>query len=194
MVQQIQWTELDRRDALDLAILMEADATERYLDFVNLFEEDANREECAGALEFFKKMAASESRHHDQLAALRYSLVQHAPRRVNPSLVFGLEAPQRVRAMLAFGAEAGVDAEPRVLVSTRQALKVALAAERRALDFFATAVRQSTDPQVRLIFEQLRDEEAEHCADVARLLSDLPPSASGDDPLPPLPPPWSDVP
>ncbi len=82
---------LDLRDALDLAILMEAEAQQRYLDFSKL----VGGRYPGDAADVFKLMASYEEKHGAQLTARRRSLFQDAPSRVSLEMLDDVEAPDR---------------------------------------------------------------------------------------------------
>ena len=59
-----------------------------------------------------------------------------------------------------------------------QAFAVGLAAEKKAHDFYDMALPGITDPDVRELFTELRDEETEHVEMLKEAMAKLPPSAS----------------
>ena len=63
-------------------------------------------------------------------------------------------------------------------MSTLKAYLVALAAEEKAHAFYDDALRHVTQPDVKALFEELREEEAEHVAMVKELIANLPPEAA----------------
>ena len=147
---------LDLKDALDLAILMEDEARERYEEFTRIvggrYKGDAS--------DMFRTMAANEQKHGGQLAERRRQLFGDAPRRITRDMLEDVEAPDR-------GA-------PRVFMSARQAMEVALAAEQKARDFFAAAIPLTADAEARTLFENLRHEEVQHERFVRQILDRLP--------------------
>jgi rubrerythrin len=60
-------------------------------------------------------------------------------------------------------------------MSRREALQVALDCVRKAQSFFTEAVKHVKDPEVKRLFEELREEEVVHERLVASELSKLPP-------------------
>ncbi len=58
---------------------------------------------------------------------------------------------------------------------------MALASEEKARDFFDGALREVTDPAVRLLFEELREEERRHVKLVGSWLEKLPPGPDLDE-------------
>ena len=147
---------LDLRDALDLAILVEDEALERY----QAFSSQVGGRYPGDASDVFAQMAGFERKHGDDLRARRRALFQDAPARVTLDQLDDAEAPDR-------GA-------PRVFMSARDAVEVALASEEKAWAFYDGALPQVSDPSVRILFEALRDEEATHQALLRRRLVGLP--------------------
>jgi rubrerythrin len=162
MAESIDFTSLDLQDALDLAILVEEEAQERYLEFVGQMEQHHTPE----AAEFFRAMAANEEKHGAELRARRRALFADAPRRVTRAALWDVEAPDYD--------------ETRAFMSARQAMAVALRAETKAQEFFVKALPHITDEDVRLLFEELRDEEVVHQTLVREALRNLPPEPEAD--------------
>ena len=117
MAKDIDFSQLRLQDALDLAILIEEEAQERYEEFAEQMEEYQTPE----AGRFFRFMAANEAKHGADLSARRKSLFGDALPTVDRSMIWDVEAPtyDRVRAF----------------ISARQALEIALQAENKAFDF-----------------------------------------------------------
>jgi rubrerythrin len=67
---------------------------------------------------------------------------------------------------------------PRRGMSIVQAFELGLAAEKKAYDFYDMASPGITDPEVRTLFTELRDEELEHVEMLREAMAKLPPSAS----------------
>jgi rubrerythrin len=153
----IDFARLDLRDALDLAILIEEEAHERYVSFSKIvggrYKGDAS--------DVFRTMAGYEAKHGAQLAERRKKLFGDQPVRISRSMLDDVEAPDH--------------GKPRVFMSARQAFEVALASEEKARDFFVEALRHVKDAEVRKLFEELRDEEVEHKNLISARLKDLPP-------------------
>ncbi len=141
---RIDFSRLSLKDALDLAILIEEEAQERYQEFTRLvggrYEGDAG--------DVFRRMAGYEARHRDELVGRRRQLFGDAPRTVTRDMLDDVEAPDR--------------GKPRVFMGPREALEVALASERKAHDFFDGALAFVKDEDVRKLFEELRGEEVTH--------------------------------
>lgn len=155
----IDFAALNLQDALDYAILIEEEARERY----TLFSELVGKRYDGDAATFFDSMVVNEEKHREALAIRRKEQFGDAPVRVDPDAVVDVEAPET--------------SQPRNYMSTRQALEIALAAERKAYDFFDEALAHVKDAEVRALFIELRSEELEHQQLVAELLARVP----GDD-------------
>jgi rubrerythrin len=148
---------LSAQDALDLAILIEEEAEERYREFAHQMEVHHTPD----AAHFFTFMAGNEARHREQLAGRRGQDFGAAPVRVSRSMLWDVEAPDYD--------------EARAFMSPRQAMETALRCEEKAHAFFVGALGVIRDPAVRSLFEELRDEEVHHQDLVARELAKLPP-------------------
>lgn len=159
----IVFSNLSLKDALDLAILVEEEAQERYEDFAAQMEQHRTPE----AARFFRYMAQNESKHGLELSARRAELFSDAPRTVSRAMIYDVEAPD-------------FDAA-RAFMSPRAAMAAALASEVKAHDFFVAALPGIQDPAVRALFEELRDEEVEHQELVQAELAKLPPEGPSDE-------------
>ena len=144
MAGKLDFATLDLQDALDLAILIEEEARERYQEFQKLvggrYQGDAS--------DVFKLMAESEGKHHAELVARRAEHFKGAASRVDRSWFDDVEAPDR--------------GKPRVFMGPRQALEVAIESEEKAHDFFAGALEHVKDAKVKALFEELKGEELQH--------------------------------
>jgi rubrerythrin len=168
-VTRLDFATLHLRDALDLAILIEQEAQERYTEFADLLETHHTVEAAA----FFRTMADYERQHAADLNARRTERFGDAPRTMSSAQIFDVEAPD-------------YDAI-RTYMGRRAALQVALVAEEKARDFFAAALPHVTDNEVKHLFAELRDEEIQHHDKVLGELAKLPrdPITSLDDPSDP---------
>jgi erythrin-vacuolar iron transport family protein len=153
---------LSLQDALDLAILIEEEARERYEEFSDQME--AHRTPEAGA--FFRFMAANEEKHRVALEAQRTERFGQTPRRVARGMLYDVEAPDYDQA--------------RAFMSPRQAMLAALRSEQKAHGFFVAALGYVRDPEVRDLFEELRGEEVQHQQMVLQELEKLPPDPGAD--------------
>jgi rubrerythrin len=153
----IDFARLDLKDALDLAILIEQEARERYETFTRI----VGGRYAGDAADMFREMARNEAKHESQLAARRKTAFGDAPRRVSRDMFEDVEAPDI--------------GQPRVFMSAHQAMAVALAAEEKAWAFYDEALKHLRDPYVRSLFQELRGEEAQHRTMVRARLEQLPP-------------------
>ncbi len=147
---EIQFQNLDMMDALDLAILIEEEAKERYEEFV----EQLGARYPGDASDVFAQMAKYEEEHHQQLLARRIKLFANKPVRVNRDMIWDVEAPS--------------PSGPRTYMSPYQAMEIALEGEKKAHEFFCQALKVVTNQEVRILFEELRDEELAHQALLAK--------------------------
>lgn len=147
---------LSLKDALDLAISIEEEARARYDEFSRI----TGGRYAGDAADMFRQMSGYEARHGQNLETRRRELFGNAPRSITADDLDDVEAPDR-------GA-------PRTFMSARQALEVALAAEEKARDFYAGALGQVRDAQVRALFQDLMEEESNHVNLVRSRLEKLP--------------------
>jgi rubrerythrin len=162
-IRGIDFSTLTLVDALDLAILVEAEAQERYEEFAQQMEQHRTPEAAA----FFRHMAGNEAKHGQELTVRRVMLFPDAPRTVSPAALYDVEAPDYDAA--------------RAFMSPRRAMQAALASELKARQFFEAALPGLKDSQVRTLFQELRDEEIEHHALVLAELDKLPPDSGISD-------------
>jgi erythrin-vacuolar iron transport family protein len=161
-VPTLDFSTLSLLDALDLAILIEDEAQERYEEFAaNLHVH--HTPEAAG---FFTTMAGNEAKHGSELRARRQALFGHAPTRVSRDMLWDVEAPD-------------FD-QPRMFMTARQAMDIALACEVKAFDYFDAALAHVKHADVRALFEELRAEEDEHKALVKAIMAKVPPDGPAD--------------
>jgi len=157
MSTSLDLSKLSLMDALDLAILIEEEANQRYKMF-------ASQLGGYGAGSFFASMAENEVKHGNELLARRMAMFGKTPMKVRLVDLFDVEAPE-------IGA-------PSRGMSTVQAFELGIASEKKAYDFYDMAVPGITDPEVRTLFAELRDEESEHVEMLREAMAKLPPSAS----------------
>jgi len=62
-------------------------------------------------------------------------------------------------------------------MSALKAYRLALFSEQKAFGFYEEALDHVDQPEVKALFEELRDEEAEHVRMLVRIIANLPPSA-----------------
>ncbi len=160
MPTRIDLAELTLMDTLDLATLIEVEAYKRYALFV---EQIGSATDAGG---FFQSMVVNEKKHADELAARRLALFGDTPPRIKLDDIFDVEAPD-------------VGSTYRNM-SQYKACQVALRAEKKAFEFYDRALRKVTQSDVKALFEELRDEEAEHVRMIETLIAQLPPEARLD--------------
>lgn len=144
MAVQVDFSTLNLQDALDLAVLIEKEAEERYLMFADQLGERYHGD----AADFFTMMARNEERHGMELAERRRLLFGNAPSRVTADMIEDIEAPDT--------------GKPRPFMAPRHAMEVAMESEIKAYEFFDHALPGIHDIAVRELFEELRNEESEH--------------------------------
>lgn len=148
-------------DALDLAVLVEEEARDRYAEFADQLTLHHTPE----AARFFSWMSGIEEKHRTELAERRHALFGTRPARVNLGMIFDIEAPEHDQA--------------RVFMTVREALDVALRSEQSAEAFFASAKVAVRDPETRALFTELEAEEVLHQRLVREAIAELPPDSPG---------------
>lgn len=138
----MDFSKLRPQDALDLAMYAELEAEENYEHLAAVMDRQKS-EEVAG---FFRTMAGWEKRHYDQVLAHRKARFGDAPATLTNVTFWGIEI-------------ARVDDSAPTL---GEALRLALAAEINAHDYYAGAIAQHIDPAVEELFEELRRAELDH--------------------------------
>ncbi len=162
MFPTIDFSQLKLIDALDIAIFVEMEAFERY----TLFTEQLGHRYPEDAADVFRKMAESEKKHGDELSKKRQALFGDSPVVVNKDALFDVEAP-----------EVG---SIRWNMSPFKAFQIVLASEEKAFDFYSEALSYVNDTEVKTLFTELRDEEAEHVQMIKAFIAQLPPEAYED--------------
>lgn len=158
-------------DALDVAVLIEEEARERYAELAHQMELHRTPE----AARFFWFMEGNEEKHRVALESRRKAHFGDVPRRVTRAMIFDVEAPDYD--------------EARAFMTVREALHTALRAEEKAAAFFARALPRVSDPDVKALFAELHEEELEHQRLVKEHLAKAPadpalhPSDFADDPV-----------
>jgi rubrerythrin len=167
----IDLSRLTLRDALDLAILIEEEAEERYGELADELEVHHTPE----AASYFRHMSEHEAHHRGDLRERRQRLFPGAERQVSRAMLWDVKAP-------------GFD-QAHMFMSLREAMETALGADEKAREFFETAIRSAGAPEVKALFEELRDEEAHSAEEVRNELAHLPPEGatiaedSADEPV-----------
>lgn len=140
----IDFRTLTLKDTLDLAVLIEEEARDRYSELADQLEIHHTPEAAA----FFRHMSKIEEKHRAQLAERRAKVFGGEPSRVSGEMLFEVEAPDYDQA--------------RAFMSVREALEAALTSEVKAYEFFVAAIPRLEDERARALMEELRDEEVEH--------------------------------
>jgi erythrin-vacuolar iron transport family protein len=153
----IDFSRLSLKDALDLAILIEDEAKERYEEFADQMDAHHTPE----AATFFRFMAENEAKHGEDLSLRRTHLFRDEPRNVSRASLFDVEAPDYD--------------EARAFMTPHRAMRSALHSEEKAHAFFAAALPAIHDAEVKALFEELREEEVHHQDLVKREIAKLPP-------------------
>lgn len=144
MALNVDFSRMDGRDALDIAIVIEDEAQLAYEHLADWVQSDGNTE----AADFFKRMAVREKRHKEEITARRVELFGDVPARHDEAAPWEAEVPDYE----SLGRE----------VSLEDAFNVAMGAETRAHDFYAEALEYIEAPEVVELFDWLRKAEIEH--------------------------------
>ncbi len=155
----LDFAKLTLRDALDLAILVEEEAKERYGEFADQLEKHRNPTRPRSSSGSWRRTRPSTARRCSPSAPKE--LFPSTAVTVTREMIFDIEAPEYD--------------EARIFMSLRQALETSLRAEHKARSFFEDALARVSSPEVRALFTELRDEEVEHQALVQREIDKLPP-------------------
>jgi rubrerythrin len=132
------------KDAMDLAMLIEEEARDRYEELAaNLLKGP-----MPATAAFFTKMARLEETHRKTLLQRRRAKFGEDPAAVTAAMIHEVEAPAL--------------AEVHAGITPREAMDVVLRAEQKAGAYFANALKTVKDSQVKALFESLRKEEAAH--------------------------------
>ncbi|MDH3417731.1 MAG: ferritin family protein [Gammaproteobacteria bacterium] len=139
------------------ALVMEREAVQRYTQLAKMMERIGNRK----VAKIFAKMSKIEAEHAEQIED---QIGDHALPFLIPSEYRwrGPESPENADSGRLFH-----------LMTPRQAMSLALECERRAHDFFADVVDDSTDECVRELAAEIAAEEEQHVAWVKEWLADL---------------------
>jgi len=145
MTTQLDFSTLNLQDALDLAVLIEKEAEERYL----LFADHLGQRYPGDAANFFTMMARNEQRHGTEITERRRLIFGDTPSRVTANMIGNdIEAPDTGKAIR--------------YMSPRQALEVSLESEIKAYKFYDRILQVIQNDEVQELIKSLRDEEAEH--------------------------------
>ena len=145
MATQLNISTLNLQDALDMAVLIEKEAEERYLEFA----EQLGQRYPGDAADFFTMMARNEQRHGIEISEQRRLLFGDTPSHVTKNMIENdIEAPDAEKAIR--------------YMSPRHALEVAMESEIKAYEFYDGILEVIQDATVRKLIKRLRDEETEH--------------------------------
>ena len=156
MTTRLDYATLDLMDALDLAVLIELEAFERYKMFAN----QLGHHYPGDATSIFSSMAENEAKHGQELAKRREAMFGDLPPRISRDDLYDVEAPDQ-------GAT-------NARMSPLGALEVALSSEQKAFDFYNHALTHITDAKIKTLFIELRDEETDHIRMVREAIAALP--------------------
>ena len=140
------------------AVAIEQEAAERYGELAERMD-DEGREDLA---RFFAELARMEAEHLDALE------------RRSAGLALPAIAPGEHRWLHERAPETAPQDVVFRLMTPRQALAIALAAERRAQAFFENVYWSARDPALRALAREMAAEEREHVALIARMFESLP--------------------
>lgn len=145
MTIQLDFSTFNLQDALDMAVLIEKEAEDRYL----LFADQLGQRYPGDAANFFTMMARNEQRHGVEISERRRLLFGDTPSRVTTNMIENdIEAPDPGKAIR--------------YMSPRHALEVAMESEIKAYEFYNSILQVIQDATVRELIKSLRDEEVEH--------------------------------
>ena len=162
MSTRLDFATLSLMDALDLAVLIEVEAYQRYRKFVALL----GHRFAGDAASVFTSMAENEAKHGKEIEQRRKAMFGDTPPRVSLDDLFDVEAPE--------------EGAPRANMSALRAFEIALSSEQKAFDFYNQALPHVTDPEIHALFTELRDEETEHIRMVRESIANLPPGADAE--------------
>lgn len=145
MTIQLDFATLNLQDALDIAVLIEKEAEDRYL----LFADQLGQRYPGDAANFFNMMARNEKLHGSEIAERRRLIFGDTPSNVTMSMIGSdIEAPDHGKAIR--------------YMSPRHALEVAMESEIKAYNYYDSILPVIQDAEVRELIKGLRDEEADH--------------------------------
>ena len=162
MPAKVDFSQLTLMDTLDMATLIEVEAFERY-SLVRRTARAPPFDRRRGGLRVDGREREEARRRARER---RHALFGAEPAKVTLDDIFDVEAP-----------DVG---STRWNMSEFNAYQVALHAEKKAYAFYDRALRTVKDPDVKALFEELREEEAEHVRMVEEIIAKLPPSAKED--------------
>ncbi|AMO25276.1 hypothetical protein UC35_05815 [Ramlibacter tataouinensis] len=143
---------------------LESEAAQRYLEFAEIMESHNNGE----VAQMFRAIAAQEAEHAEHIRLRIHGRGALPPRERRTPAVAELE-------------------QAHYLMQPWHVLQIAIQAERRAYDFYASVAQVSGCDELRKTATQLQAEEQQHIAMLEQWLARVPVPATGwdDDPDPP---------
>lgn len=155
---------------LAYSVALEEEAAERHDELADMMDVHHNPEVAATfrKLAHYSRLHAQEIRDHSE----GHDLPVIAP------WDFGWETME--------GPETADVSDVNYLMTTRQALEIAMGNERRAHDFYSNISEQGPEASVRALAGEFADEEKEHLALLQEWLDQIPPDAA--EPFDPDPP------
>lgn len=152
---EMDFSKLEPRDVLDLAIYVEEEAEGHYEQMAGWMDAKG----VTDTADFFRAMARREARHRAQLSERRLAMFGDGEPHYRSTIAWEVEAPDYD----------ALGTTPTV----REALELALGAETRARDYYQHALEYVDEPQLVELFEALRQAEVQHQellkAEIARL-------------------------
>jgi rubrerythrin len=145
------------------AIAIEREAVERYSELAGLMDDRGD----AAAAEVFATLAGFEAEHLESLRR-RTEGVEVPDLRAGEYRWLDAGAPETAARELVFR-----------LIGPREALQIALGAERRAQAFFEDAMLRAEDPALRALAREMSADEGEHILLIERLLERTPHGPEG---------------
>lgn len=163
---KINLKNINLKQAIDLAIIIELEARDRYLEFYNqlgtTFEGDAGS--------FFLQMSKNEQKHADELQMQKYEMFG------NKNIEFTIEDVYDFQEV-----EAPEYDKARSFMSPMKALLVAKESEIKAYNFFENALKYVADDRAKGLFTELMNEETQHRVLIEEMISKL--EDKGEDPV-----------
>jgi rubrerythrin len=154
---RVDLSALDLCAAVDLAIVIEDEARQRYEQLAG----QVGGRYPGDASEVFQAMADVQRMHTAHLAKRRRQVFGDAPPHFDETVVCDLEAPSH-------GAV-------RVFMGPRDALAAAMEAEARAVEFYDEAAALVRDPAAKVFLEGQREEDFDHWQALEAWMAAAPP-------------------
>lgn len=140
----VDFSRLDARDVLDVAIQVEQEAEDNYEQLAGWMDAAGNDT----AADFFRRMAIWERRHREQIMIRRRDLFGDAPPKYSRNIAWEVETPDYE----------ALGRSP----TLAEAFELAMGAEQRAHDYYQGALEYAADERVTELLEWLRKAEIEH--------------------------------